>query len=130
MEDRYINFPQSKLLMLAMRNKEDIHHVLAVTAPAKRPPAPSVEACEDVIFNHLHHDGSLSVVSGMSDQEILSLFHLMQPQIVSIRTPGSQPHSSYLDMLLCYLIWACLQMKGTMKTLPGTKFGLNVSLDA
>jgi hypothetical protein len=34
----------------------------------------------------------------------------MQPHFLIIRQPGARPHSSYKDMLCCYLMWAKLRV--------------------
>lgn len=99
----------SHLLMLAVRNDEELQRAVSefpTTTDIVGPPVEEVR--EDVIFNALRSSGSLAIVTGWTEEEILSIYYLLHPHIVTIRTPGSRPKSSYLDMLLCYLMWARL----------------------
>jgi hypothetical protein len=107
MASQQLLFSHSRLQALAMRNDEEIQRALDTFVSAPAPP-PTEPPANDVIFQSLRSNGPLSAVTGMSEEAIVSLFNLLQPHIVTIRTPGCRPCSSYLDMLLCYLMWARL----------------------
>lgn len=57
------------------------------------------------LFEDLQRRNQLLIATGHVEGEILSLYHLLNPFIVTVRQPGSRPKSSWLDMLVCYLAW-------------------------
>lgn len=98
----------SHLLTLAERVDREVVELYSRTPAPSVASVPDHEMREDVIFDSLRANRSLSTVTGLSEEEVLSLYNLLHPHIVTIRTPGTRPKSSYLDMLLCYLMWARL----------------------
>ena len=57
------------------------------------------------LFDDLKRRNQLQIATGHTEEEMISLYQLLSPFIVTVRQPGSRPKSSWLDMLLCYLAW-------------------------
>jgi hypothetical protein len=66
------------------------------------------EVQRHMIFDSLSRRGQLYVATGFTEDEINQLYQMTQLFCVHVHQPGPQPHSSWLDMIVCYLAWAKL----------------------
>jgi hypothetical protein len=90
------------LELLSDLNDEELHRLQA-NGESEVEPEDLWREPESTLFESLRTKHQLMIATGFSEPEIMSLYQLLQPYIVTIRQPGKRPKSSYLNMLTCYL---------------------------
>lgn len=60
---------------------------------------------DGILYNHLYARKRLKQTTGFERDRIISIHQRMQLFITSVSRCGPKPESSYLNMLVIYLIW-------------------------
>ena len=99
---RYNRQPTLESLALSNAN---VNQALLFATQTEFNPDDILQEPQSALFESLLQHGHLVTATGFVEAEVMSLYQLDQPFIVTVRQPGSQPKSSWLDMLICFLSW-------------------------
>ena len=96
--------PNFTLLEALMHAADDeTHRIAAVHAPN---PDERVDAepCGQ-IWAYLHHENQFSLFAHFTEEEVLELYRLVEPNIMETHRHGKAPKLSWEDHLLVLLMW-------------------------